>query len=141
MYKRILLPLDGSAMAEQALPYAIAQAERFQAELILLKVIPPLVESRSPQTEERARKLVCKELTPAATRAQEHGIPTEIVCTESGRPYLSIIKYADTNQVDLIVMCTHGYSGISRWLLGSVADRVVKGANVPVLLVRAQENK
>ena len=58
-----------------------------------------------------------------------------------GRPHLQIIEYAESNQVDLIVMSTRGQSGLSRWLMGSVADRVVRGAGVPVLLVRERKEE
>ncbi len=77
-------------------------------------------------------------LDRVAASAQELGIPVQMV-TIGGRPHYQIIQYAETNQVDLIVMCTRGQSGLSRWLLGSVSDRVVRGANVPVLMVRGQK--
>jgi nucleotide-binding universal stress UspA family protein len=70
--------------------------------------------------------------------AQELGIPMQMV-TVGGCPHYQIIQYAEANQVDLIVMCTRGQSGLGRWLLGSVSDRVVRGANVPVLMVRGQK--
>lgn len=54
---------------------------------------------------------------------------------------MQIIQYAETNPVDMIVMSKRGESGLSRWLMGSVADRVVRGANVPVLIVRAQKQE
>jgi len=147
MYKRILLPLDGSTLAEQALPYAIVQAERFGAELILLKVLEPLLpKSRgSPQAaieraEELTSALAREYLERVAAGAQEHGIPVRVVTIE-GRPRVEIVRFAETNQVDLIVICTRGLSGVSRWLMGSVADRVVRGASIPVLLVRAPKEK
>jgi len=146
MYKRILLSLDGSVLAEQALPYAIAQAERFQAELILLRVLEPLTErlgmSRQAirQAEERTRALASKYLEGIAVGIQEQDIPVQAVTVE-GRPHLEIVRFAEANEVDLIVICTRGRSGVSRWLMGSVADRVVRGASVPVLLVRATKAK
>jgi nucleotide-binding universal stress UspA family protein len=146
MYKRILLPLDGSPLAEQALPHAIAIAERFQSELVLLRVLIPL--SRPPtaaeaalQRAEGATAVFAREyLERVAASVQERGITVQMITIE-GRPHLQIIQYAETNQVDLIVMCTHGQSGLSRWLMGSVSDRVVRGAGVPVLLVRAQKKE
>jgi nucleotide-binding universal stress UspA family protein len=58
-----------------------------------------------------------------------------------GSPHEQILRYAEENQIDLIVICTRGQSGfLSRWLMGSVSDRVVQGARVPVLMVRALEN-
>ena len=146
MYKRILLPLDGSPLAEQALPHAIAMAERFQSELVLLRVLIPL--PRPPTTPETALQRAAEEaaifareyLDHVADGVQERGITVQVV-TIGGRPHWQIIQYAETNQVDLIVMCTRGQSGLSRWLMGSVSDRVVRGANVPVLMVRAQKEE
>jgi len=146
MYKRILIPLDGSPLAEQALPHAIAHAERFRAELVLLKVLIPLSRRHSmseaalQQAEEATDKLATEYLERVAAGAREHDIVVQVFTTE-GRPHLEITRFAEANRVDLIVMSTRGQSGISRWLMGSVADRVVRGASVPVLLVRARTGK
>ncbi len=141
MYKRILVPLDSSALAEQALPHALAIAERFQAELILLRVLVPL--PRPPtatvvalqRAEEASVRFVREYLERLVADVQERDIKVKMA-TPVGRPHMQIVQYAETNQVDLIVMSTRGQSGLSRWLMGSVADRVVRGADVPVLLVR-----
>ena len=146
MYKRILLPLDGSPLAEQALPHAIAIAERFQSELILLQVLVPL--PRAPTTteatvlraEEATAVLAREYLKRVAASVQEPSITVQVITIE-GRPHFQILQYAETNQVDMIVMCSRGQSGLSRWMIGSVADRVMRGANVPVLLVRAHEKE
>lgn len=140
MYKRILLPLDGSPLAEQAVPHAIAQAERFQAELILLKVLPPLPERSmsSPgrrQAEDLSAQLAREYLEGVAIGIRERDIPVQVVTVE-GQSHPQIVQFAEENGVDLIVMSTRGQSGLSRWLMGSIADRVVRGATVPVLLVR-----
>jgi nucleotide-binding universal stress UspA family protein len=146
MYKRILLPLDGSGLAEQALPHAIAQAERFQAELVLLSVLetlanpPEMWRPAVSQLEEQTKALAREYLQHVAARVREHGISVRVVTIE-GRPHVAIVQLAEVEQVDLIVMCTRGQSGLSRWLMGSVADRVVRGASVPVLLVRARKEK
>jgi nucleotide-binding universal stress UspA family protein len=71
-----------------------------------------------------------------AAGLQEQGIPVQVVIIE-GRPHTEILRFAETDQVDLIVICSRGRSGFSRWLMGSVADRVVRGASTPVLLVRS----
>ena len=144
MYKRILIPLDGSPLAEQALPHAITLAEHYHSELILMRVLIPL--PSPPTTTEAALQRATEEmailareyLDRVAAGVREHDIPVQMV-TVGGRPHYQIIQYAETNQVDLIVMCTRGQSGLSRWLLGSVSDRVVRGANVPVLMVRGQK--
>jgi len=146
MYKRILLPLDGSPLAEQALPHAIAIAERFQSELVLLRVLIPL--SRPPTTAdaalqraEEATAVYAREyLERVAADLQERGFTAQIITIE-GSPHWEIINYAETNQVDLIVMCTRGQSRLSRWLMGTVSDRVVRGANVPVLMVSDQKKE
>lgn len=144
MYKLILTPLDGSPIAEQALPHAIAQAERFQAELVLLKVLTPLAETRNlpiravRKAKEMTRGLAQDYLDRIATEIQvRDDIQVRVVMIE-GQPHVQIIRFAEEEQVDLIVICTRGHSGFSRWLMGSVADRVARGVSIPVLLVRAQ---
>ena len=143
MYRRVLLPLDGSPMSEQALPYAIAQAGRFQAELILLRVIEPFAHARGlslgdlKRIQQQATTWAREYLERLAADVRQQGIPVQTVIVD-GRPHVEIPQYAEANQLDLIVMSTRGQSGLSRWLMGSVADRVVRGATVPVLLVRSQ---
>jgi nucleotide-binding universal stress UspA family protein len=142
MYNRILLPLDGSPLAELALPHAAALAEHFQAELILFKVLVPLGSSlnlppRAVKKAEAATREMAKDyLVRVAACVQEKEIPIKIVAVD-GRPHEEIVRYAEAEQVDVVVMCTRGHSGVSRWLMGSVADRVARSVNVPVLLVRA----
>ena len=146
MFKRILIPLDGSAMAEQALPYAVAQAEQFSALLILLQVLEPLphvrgmsagdVESIKRQTREWAQEYLDRLIADI----REKGVSVQAVIVE-GQPNVSILQFAEKNQVDLLVLCSRGRSGLSRWLMGSVADRVVRGATVPVLLVRTRKEE
>jgi nucleotide-binding universal stress UspA family protein len=144
MYKRVLIPLDGSPMAEQALPHAIAQAGRFQTELILLKVLEPFAHARGmsigdlERIKQQASTWAREYLERLAADVRQQGIEVQAV-TIDGRPHVQIPQFAETNQVDLIVMSTRGQSGFSRWLMGSVADRVVRGAAVPVLLVQARK--
>jgi nucleotide-binding universal stress UspA family protein len=144
MYKRVLIPLDGSALAEQALPYAIAQAKHFQAELILLKVVEPFSHARGmslsdmEQIGQQAHTWAREYLESLAADIQEQGVLVQKV-TIDGRPHTGIADYAESNRVDLIVMSTRGQSGLSRWLMGSVADRVSRGATVPVLMVRTRK--
>ena len=142
MYKRILVPLDGSELAEQALPHAIAQAERFGSEIVLIRVLEPLqdhtmLRAAGKRAERLTSDLAHEYLERLAAGVDERGIPVQLVVIE-GRPYVEIVKFAEANRVDMIVMTTRGQSGISRWLLGSVTDRVARGATVPVLLVQAQ---
>jgi nucleotide-binding universal stress UspA family protein len=144
MYKLIIVPLDGSALAEQALAHAVAQAERFEADIILLKVLEPLPEATfTPPgavhaAEELSAQLARDYLDGVAIRLREQGITVEVALIE-GRPHVEIVRAAEVREVDMIVISTRGHSGLSRWLLGSVADRVVRGATVPILLVPCQE--
>jgi len=146
MYDRILVALDGSPLAEQALPHAIAHAERFEAELVLLRVLEPLrlPSGLSPvaieRTEERTRRLVQEYLESITARVEEQGVPVRAVTVE-GRSHQEIIRFAESNQIDLIVISSRGASGLSRWLMGSVADRVVRGARMPVLLVQPRKQQ
>ena len=146
MYKRILLALDGSPLAEQALPHAIALAERFQSELVLLRVLVPLArpptvtEAAIQRAEEATMALVREYLDRITAQVQERGIEVQAVIIV-GRPHVQIIQYAETNQIDMVVICTRGQSGLSRWLMGSVSDRVVRGVDVPVMLVRARKEE
>ena len=127
-------------MAEKAVPFAVAQAERFRAQLILLRAVEPILYTRSLAALDEARQERIEwardYLESVATRIRERGIQVKIAVTEEA-PNVAITQYAEMNQVDLIVLCSRGRSGPSRWLMGSVADRIVRGANVPVLLVRA----
>ena len=144
VYKRILLPLDRSEISEQAVPHALAQARRFGAELILLRVLEPLtgVRGLSDKDLEEMRAFTLQRAQEylddlvARSDCEEITVRTDTV---EGRPHERILQYAEANDVNLIVICTRGRSGFSRWLMGSVADRVVRGAKVPVLLVRAQK--
>ncbi len=145
MYQRILVPLDGSKLAEQALSHAALHAEQFGAKIILLMVLEPLHELsmagrgavRSAEAE--SARLAERYLESIAAGLREQGLQVQ-TGTVAGKPYLEIIRSAEERQIDLIVMSTRGHSGLSRWLLGSVADRVVRGATVPLLLVQCQED-
>ena len=144
MYERILLTMDGSPLAEQAIPHAVAHAEYFKAELILVKVLEPLAKNINlPQravrkAEEATSKFAREYLERLAVDIRDKGISVRVV-TLAGSPHAEIAQFAEREGIELIVICTRGQSGLSRWLMGSVADRVVRGVNVPVLLVRAQK--
>jgi nucleotide-binding universal stress UspA family protein len=143
MYRRILVPLDGSDLAEQALPHAVAHAAKFGAEIVLLKVLGPLPEPSmsSPRVvrsaAEASAKLAREYLARVVERLRAEDVQVRAETAE-GRPYVEIVRFAEEHEIDLIVMSTRGQSGLSRWLLGSVADRVVRGVLVPLLLVQAQ---
>lgn len=143
MYEKILVPLDGSALAESVLPYVEALARSCGSEVVLLRVIrppglyaPAEVEYAIDMDEVRAK--VQEYLEGVDTRLEEKGIASRWVLLE-GPVADSIVDYAETEKVSLIAMCTHGRSGVGRWLYGSVAARVLEKAPCPVLLVRARQ--
>lgn len=145
MYRRILLALDGSAVAEQALPAAINLTKKFQCELYLLRVVSPLTKSYQTgmasisaleRAEEQVRVIAEEYLEGIARKISEDNVQVEIA-TRIGVPYKEIISFVDQNLIDLIVMCTRGESGFTRWMLGSNTDYVIRGAKVPVLAVPA----
>jgi nucleotide-binding universal stress UspA family protein len=145
MIKRILLTLDGSVMAEQALPAAINYANCFQSELFLLRVINPLTKAypsgKTPLSafefaEEQLAIIANEYLEKIAADYKEESFPIK-VATRIGVPYQEIIKFAQENNIDLIVMCTRGQSGFTRWLVGSITDHVIRGSEIPVLVIPA----
>ncbi len=141
MYKKILVPLDGSSLAEAVLPHAQALAKSENAEIVLLSV--PMVPSidylaRTPalankiieDTEIETEKYLEKE----EARLKEEGAKVTSLIREGPIPEM-ILKVADEVHADVIAMSTHGRSGIQRWLMGSVADRVVRHSHIPVMLI------
>ena len=147
----ILVPLDGSQLAEQALPYARALAEKFDGNLTLLWVLqpPPLM----PVTEfgvlpvhdesllERAEKQANDYLGRLREQLNEDGIPAWVAVTRSPAVAEAIVDFAAQGDFQLIVKTTHGRSGISRWVFGSVAAKVLERAPCPIFLVRVKSEE
>jgi nucleotide-binding universal stress UspA family protein len=144
MYEKILVPLDGSEPAEVALPYAEELAGRLGSDVTLLSV---LISNSLPgdwpyqhlhriyleKMADDVKKGVEKKLgEPAAQKIKVKTV------TLVGDPAEEIVDYTDKEKIDLIVMSTHGLTGIKRWSIGSVAYNVVKAATPPVLLIRAK---
>ena len=149
MYRKILLTLDGSEMAEQALPVAINHSKVFQSKLYLLWVINPIMKSYRTglatlsvidAANEQLRGLAEDYLEGIANKLREDNLEVEIA-SQIGIPYKEIIKFSFQNKIDLIVMCTRGESGFTRWMLGSNTDYVIRGTKVPVLVVPAIEEQ
>jgi nucleotide-binding universal stress UspA family protein len=143
MINRILVPLDGSALAENALPYALRLAVQLNAHLLLVRVaeLPPLINNTAGHQAEFIKNAefylngIQRTLT---NRALTHHLELEEVQTlaVAGEPVLEIIQIASSRQIDLIVMSTHGYSGISPLTLGRVAGKVLAQTKLPVVLIR-----
>lgn len=145
MYKKMLVPLDGSALAESVLPHVVAIAKAFNiADVWLLGVIEPIefhaVEPFSWADIENLRKqhekTVEEYIKHIAQRLEKEGVAVKS-SVEEGAVAESILKFTESRGIDLIVMATHGRSGIGRWVYGSVADKVLRAAKTPVLLVRS----
>lgn len=138
MYDRILLPTDGSRGNSPAVKQAIGLAAETGAELHVLFVVedlPYAPEMMDGQLEARLREIGEDAIEDIRARADEAGVTIE-TAIEDGIPNRTIIEYADENGIDLIVMGTHGRSGLDRYLLGSVTERVVRTAKKPVLTVQ-----
>ena len=144
-YKHILVPLDGSPLAELALPDAFSLAKLNEAEMTLLQVVPPADHVIGANTAypvyldqqwENQKVVALEYLDHIRQRPICQGLSIKLA-VELGTAGETIIDYAHKQPVDLIVMATHGRTGLQRWVYGSVADKVLRGADVPVLLVRA----
>jgi nucleotide-binding universal stress UspA family protein len=142
MSKRVLVPIDGSAQSDDALEYALAEFP--DAEFTVVHVIDPIdagysapvgIPGGSEEWYESAKEESEALFADAQEVADEHGVTLDSV-TEMGRPSRTIVEYAEEEGFDQIVMGSHGRSGVSRILLGSVAETVVRRATVPVTVVR-----
>jgi nucleotide-binding universal stress UspA family protein len=145
MYSRILIPLDGSKTAEKVLPYARFFSGRLKLPVELVAVID-IAAMASHIAAEKARFL--DTLIEQGARSSEEYLKgvaktfagVNVKCTiEKGRAEEVIIEKAAGDKGTLVTMATHGRSGLNRWLLGSVAEKVLRGTTTPVLLVRAAE--
>ncbi len=144
MYQKILVPLDGSELAECVLPHVEAITKGRRAiNVIFLRVVEPFLRGEYSFSEEELKRFesenreFAKEyLDQLVSRINSDGMNVQTVAI-TGKAVESITDYATNNEVDLIVIATHGRSGVSRWAQGSVADRLLRSSCVPVLMVRA----
>lgn len=143
MFKRILLPLDGSPLAECVLPHALVLARTHQAQVHLLRVINPAsIESpinAGDPFEWNFRKVEAEiYLKNVAARFIEAGLETQTFTAE-GKTADTIIEYARTNAVELILLSSHGKSGLTGWNVSSVVQKVIIQAHTSIMLVRAYQ--
>ncbi len=150
MYKKIMVPLDGSELAECVLPHLEAFMKGFSpGQVLLIRVVEPLrmsnavpaakIETIQKYESERA-SLARTYLDQVSERVSRQGVDLHRKVIVGGIAEC-LIGYARDNHVDLILMATHGRSGITRWVRGSVADRMLRSAHIPVLMVRAPGTK
>ena len=167
MYEKILVPLDGSKLAESVLPYVEEVAQHCDTQDVILvsvterirgmQAVPvygdietpkagmPVSEVASSVREVpvgvgKMQRQAERYLNKIAKRLQAKGLKVSTVVL-LGDPAEEIVIYAQLKPIDLIAMSSHGRSGISRWAHGSVADRVFRSVNVPILMVRAPGSK
>lgn len=144
MYKKILVPLDGSELAKKALDEAEKLANRFGAEIILFEVVPFMPIYGSPElvtpliVDEKQKEAAEKYLANLGEELKKKGLKVTGVVRTGQQVAVEIIDFAKESGANLIVMCTHGRSGISRWVLGSVALKVLTRAETPILLIRSK---
>ncbi|MBI1174257.1 MAG: universal stress protein [Sideroxydans sp.] len=146
MYQRILVPVDGSETSDSALHEAIRFAQQHNATLRLVHVIEDarFFESESmidySTLQDMARRSGEQVLSRAATAVQQAGLTaeTDLLELDGRRVENLIVAEAKRWPADLIVIGTHGRSGVSRLLFGSVAEGVVRGAHIPILLIRGE---
>lgn len=137
------MPLDGSPLAELALPEALALAKLPESSVTLLHVIPPIEDVISDgevitidQQWENRRIHAIRYLESICTRSDWRNVKVA-VAVEMGVPAEVIVDFARNHKIDRIVMSTHGRTGINRWVYGSVADKVLRAADRTIVLVRA----
>jgi len=153
MFKKMMVCLDGSKLAEQILPYATEQAFCFNAKLILFQsyIIPSAVAAAQAQVvfasgpdiiQEEADRLLAeatKYLESIAETLKEKGLDVSCAVMR-GSAGEAIISYAQSEQVDLIAIATHGHGGLGRVIFGSVADYVLRESGLPMLVVRPKNS-
>jgi nucleotide-binding universal stress UspA family protein len=129
------VPLDGSQLAQEALPVALSLAEKFRSQLHLVRAIPiPAGENVTGMLEMMEREATSYLAETARNLDVPSGVRTEVAL---GPAAAKLIDYADAHGVDLVVVTSHGRGGFSRTALGSVTDRLL-GGPCPVLIVRAE---
>jgi len=136
MFKQILIPLDGSRFAELALPYAEELATALNSEVTLLFVCD------TPHCQQRYEHQVYIEKTAELVRqhiGEERPKTSVKPVVLEGHAAAEIVSYATSNDISLVIMGTHGCSGLLCWAMGSTADKVVDRASTPILLIRASE--
>ncbi|MBI2866841.1 MAG: universal stress protein [Chloroflexi bacterium] len=154
MFKRVLVPLDGSELAETALPYAVELVKTFKGELFLLQATARDIDivkvsaggmdaalgvaisaEEALRAADELRMEARRYLDQAQKRLAAQGIAvhSEVV---AGDPAQAIAEFSRANRIDLVIMCTHGRGGLKRLVLGSVADKVMRDPATPVLVVQ-----
>lgn len=140
---KILVPIDFSDYSKSALKYAVNFAKVFNAEMYLIYVVEPVIYPPDFSMGQIAIPSVTVEMDERAkeelTKLAQQEIPSEIkqqIIIKTGKPFVEIIETASEEDIDLIIIATHGHSGVEHILFGSTAEKVVRKAPCPVLTLR-----
>lgn len=141
MFERILIPTDGSQPARDAAETGMDLAVEQGATVHILYVVTPIHagEGGTGQVIEAMRDAGERTVSELAEEAEARGLEVATQVT-MGTPHQHILEYAETNDIDVVVMGTHGRTGLGRYLLGSVTEKVVRLSDVPVLTIRPGQN-
>jgi nucleotide-binding universal stress UspA family protein len=143
-YKKIVVPIDGSGWSERAIPHAVDIAHKYNSELVLLHVFkPPAAEylgeiALAGQDEQlmQLRNEMKQHLMALRSKLRSENIEVRVQWIEGSGVAEIIIEYLKEEKADLVVMSSHGRTGISRMIFGSVANQVMEAVHIPVLIVR-----
>lgn len=144
--KRLLVPLDFSDHSRKALDYAVKFAEQFGAELTIVHVVTPVIYAEGmvlPAAMENIDQLTREEAAKSLDKLRAGIDPRIEVTTEIriGTPYAEVLEAAKESETDLLVITTHGYTGLKHFLMGSTAEKLVRHAPCPVMIVRDKEHE
>jgi nucleotide-binding universal stress UspA family protein len=146
VFERIVVPLDGSILSTQAIPYATEVGKRFESEIILVRVIPPpflvmtqqVTAGESPDSEDVNNATYAKRYLMDLDRSlKAQGVKVSFEVTV-GTPAKAIMQLSEAQKASLIVMMSHGYGSFKRAIMGSVADEILRHSSIPVLIIKAR---
>jgi nucleotide-binding universal stress UspA family protein len=147
MYKKIMVPLDGSELAECVLPHVEAFIEGCQVNhFVFVRVVEPAaafysgdypISPEVMQERETAGEKIASDYLDQIVSRLEHSSVELFSEVLIGNVADSLADYSENNEFDLILIATHGRSGVNRWVRGSIADKVLRSSRIPVLMVRA----
>lgn len=143
MIKKVLVPIDFSDYSKNALKYAAEFSKHFKAKMYLIYVIEPIIypadfsmgQVAIPSTDIDITKRAEEELQNLVKNSIDPSVEVETI-TKTGKPFVEINETAKEKDIDLIIMATHGHTGVEHMLFGSTAEKVVRKAPCPVLTLR-----
>jgi len=145
MFKHVLLPTDGSSLSQAAIQKGVLFAKRMQAKITGISVMPEqkyylyqtdITVQVKEETAKQHKKQAGENLSFIEKAAKDADVPCETICETSDHPYEAIIRVAEKNACDLIMMASHGRRGVKGLLLGSETQKVLTHSKIPVLVYR-----